>query len=69
MLLTFSIIICFIFSYLANLVSLAPIVGAFIAGLIIDTHKAASYFGVKQKPLEAVLTPLSRVFVPIFFLK
>lgn len=63
-----SLVICFGFSYLANLVSLAPIVGAFAAGLILE---GAHYQDVNEKwkhhELEEAVAPLSALLVPIFF--
>jgi Kef-type K+ transport system membrane component KefB len=40
---TFAICICFIFAYLADLIGLAPIVGAFAAGLILDPSDFADF--------------------------
>jgi len=51
----------FIFSYLASLVGLAPIVGAFAAGLVLaNTHQF--------KSIEERIKPVSDVFTPIFFI-
>lgn len=66
-LLGFSLVFCFFLSYLANLVGLAPIVGAFAAGLIIDGKQFSKYFGEDHAPLEDLIHPLSKFFVPIFF--
>lgn len=63
-----ALVICFGFAYLANLVSLAPIVGAFAAGLILE---GAHYQDVNEKwkhhELEEAVAPLSALLVPIFF--
>ncbi|MEZ6124316.1 MAG: cation:proton antiporter, partial [Planctomycetaceae bacterium] len=59
---------CFLFSWGANLVGLAPIIGAFAAGLILE---GAHYQEVGEKwknhRLEDALMPLSALLVPIFF--
>lgn len=58
---------CFVFSWFADLVGLAPIVGAFAAGLI---HEEVDYqeFTARGEPgLRALLEPLSQFLVPIFF--
>jgi Kef-type K+ transport system membrane component KefB len=69
MLLTLSLTLCFSFSYLAHLAGLAPIVGAFAAGLILEPEHSRFFFEQEEEyTLEHLLTPLSTVFVPIFFL-
>ncbi len=51
----------FIFAFLASLVGLAPIVGAFAAGLVLaNTHQF--------KSIERNLKPVSDFFTPIFFI-
>ena len=67
MLLALSVTFCFLLSYLAALAGLAPIVGAFAAGLIIDGTGFARYFGNNEPSIEDLLHPLSKFFVPIFF--
>ena len=61
--------ICFGFSWLANQVGLAPIIGAFAAGLILER---AHYQELGQKEhfeLEEALQPLTALLVPIFFVQ
>lgn len=67
MLLSLALIFCFLLSYLATLVGLAPIVGAFAAGLIIDGSGFAKFFGENEPSLEHLLHPVAKFFVPIFF--
>jgi Kef-type K+ transport system membrane component KefB len=56
---------CFLVSLLANLAGLAAIVGAFAAGLVLeDIH--FSRFGEKLS-LREMLTPVTTLFVPVFF--
>ncbi|MGQ0793140.1 MAG: cation:proton antiporter [Deltaproteobacteria bacterium] len=51
----------FIFAYLANLAGLAPIVGAFAAGLVVGGTK-------RHKAIQERLGPVADVFTPIFFI-
>lgn len=51
----------FIFAYLASLVGLAPIVGAFAAGLVLANTN-------QFKSIEERLKPVSDFFTPIFFI-
>ena len=51
----------FIFAFLASLVGLAPIVGAFAAGLVLSNTN-------QFKSIEERLKPVSDVFTPIFFI-
>jgi len=68
MLLTLSLTLCFTFAFLAHKFGLAPIVGAFSAGLIIEPEHSLVCFEREKESLERLLTPLSIIFVPIFFL-
>ena len=65
-----SLVICFGFSWLANLVGLAPIVGAFAAGLILEkTHYQELNDREHHHNLEEALSPLTALLVPIFFVQ
>jgi Kef-type K+ transport system membrane component KefB len=69
MLVASALVICFVFSWLANLIGLAPIVGAFAAGLILER---AHYHELGQKEkvdLEEALAPIATLLVPIFFVQ
>ena len=69
LLLATSLVICFGFSYLATLVDLAPIVGAFAAGLILE-HTHYQELGKKENiELEEAIKPLTALLVPIFFVQ
>jgi len=60
--------ICFIFAWAANAVGLAPIVGAFAAGLILEKvqyRELAERNGNHE--LEEVIEPIADLLVPIFF--
>lgn len=67
MLLAISLVFCFMLAYLANLMGLATIVGAFAAGLIIDGTGFARFFGDGEPSIDDLIIPVSRFFVPIFF--
>ncbi len=68
LLLASSLFICFGLSLLAGLAGLAPIVGAFTAGLILDPIQ---YQRLKDRTGEAhiedLIAPISSLLVPIFF--
>jgi Kef-type K+ transport system membrane component KefB len=67
LLLTTSLILCFGFAYLAAVVGLAPIVGAFTAGLIVEpVHYQALSHRQKDATIEELIAPLTMRFVPIF---
>jgi len=68
MLLTLSLTLCFAFAFLAHQFGLAPIVGAFSAGLILEPEHSKIFFEQEKESLEHLLIPLSTLFVPIFFL-
>ena len=59
--------LCFFLAWLSGLIGLAPIVGAFAAGLILeDTHSHA--FVARGEPgLEELVRPISSFLVPVFF--
>jgi Kef-type K+ transport system membrane component KefB len=67
MLLAFSIVFCFTFAWLAAIVELAPIVGAFAAGLVLDEVHFKPFERSDETSLEELLRPLSTILVPIFF--
>lgn len=66
-----SLAFCFLLAWLANLIGLAPIVGAFAAGLVLDPvhfrdFKDRSHFG-NEIHIDDLIRPLSDFFVPLFF--
>lgn len=68
MLVVTALVICFVFSWAANIVGLAPIIGAFAAGLILEgTHYQDIGDKWKHHHLEEALAPIAALFVPIFF--
>ena len=54
----------FVMAYVADLVGLATIVGAFAAGLVLDD---VSFKNKKEHHIEVLVKPLYCIFVPIFF--
>jgi Kef-type K+ transport system membrane component KefB len=67
MLLAFSIAFCFTFAWLASVVQLHPIVGAFAAGLVLDEVHFEPFERTGETSLEELLHPLNTILVPIFF--
>jgi Kef-type K+ transport system membrane component KefB len=68
MLLVASLCFCFLLSWLAALVGLATIVGAFAAGLILDE---VHFHDVRreERDLGDLLQPIATVLVPLFFVR
>lgn len=72
MLLVMSMVLCFGMAYLAYAIGLAFIVGAFVAGLIMEeahyqdlVHPARPYESITH--IDELINPLSAFFVPVFF--
>jgi Kef-type K+ transport system membrane component KefB len=66
-LLTLAISFCLFLAWAAAKVGLAPIVGAFAAGLILDEVHYNPTGGRTERDLKELLQPVSTVLVPIFF--
>jgi Kef-type K+ transport system membrane component KefB len=58
---------CFLLSWLASLIELAPIVGAFAAGLILEPVHFRAFKERGERELEELIHPISAFLVPIFF--
>ncbi|MFN8008483.1 MAG: cation:proton antiporter [Terriglobia bacterium] len=54
-------------AYLANLIELAPIVGAFAAGLILDPVHYQELRHRENNEIEELIGPIASFLVPIFF--
>ena len=69
MLLSFALAFCFLLAWLAGKAGLAPIVGAFAAGLVLeDVHyEALRDRDPERRDLLHLLQPLSGFLVPVFF--
>lgn len=66
-LLTLAISFCLFLAWASAKVGLAPIVGAFAAGLILDEVHYKPKDGRHERDLNDLLQPVSAVLVPIFF--
>lgn len=66
-LLATSLAICFLMSWAASKVGLAPIIGAFTAGLILDEVHFEHLQDHTKHDLLELLTPISTILAPIFF--
>lgn len=65
-LLTTALVFCFVLAYGASVIGLAPIVGAYAAGLILEDVHFRS-FATRHGELEELIQPLSTLLVPVFF--
>ncbi len=66
-LLATALIFCFGLAYLAAHVGLAPIVGAYAAGLILDDAHFRDFANRGEQQLERLVHPISSFLVPVFF--
>jgi Kef-type K+ transport system membrane component KefB len=69
MLLSFALAFCFFLSFMAGKAGLAPIVGAFAAGLVLeDVHyEDLRARDAQRRSLHGLLEPLAGFLVPVFF--
>lgn len=67
LLISFSLMFCFVMAYVSKIIGLAPIVGAFSAGLILDEVHFFDFSGKGEHLLEELLKPIAAFLVPIFF--
>jgi Na+:H+ antiporter len=58
---------CFFLSWLANVIELAPIVGAFAAGLILEPVHYRGFIDRGEHGLEELIHPIASFLVPVFF--
>ena len=68
--LLYPFVMLMLFAWLADLIGLASIVGAFAAGLIIkEEYFLATEAGVSQnkKPVETIIAPIEGILAPVFF--
>ena len=66
-LLAVGLAVCFVFSWLASLIGLAPIVGAFAAGLVLEDLHFRDFTTRGELTLEHLIRPISTFLVPVFF--
>jgi Kef-type K+ transport system membrane component KefB len=58
---------CFLLAWLSSLIGLAPIVGAFAAGLILEDVHYRGFVDRGEHTLEELIRPISAFLVPVFF--
>jgi Kef-type K+ transport system membrane component KefB len=66
-LLTTALVFCFLLSYLAAAIGLAPIVGAYAAGLILEDVHWREFTARGEHRLEELIQPVATLLVPLFF--
>jgi Kef-type K+ transport system membrane component KefB len=66
-LVTVSLSLCFLFAWASSLIGLAPIVGAFAAGLVLEDVHFKDFVSRGERSLEDLIRPISDVLVPVFF--
>ena len=59
--------LCFSLAYVAELIGLADIIGAFAAGILLDPYGQGVRTKQETATLSELLHPLSSLFVPLFF--
>ncbi len=67
LLLTTALVTCFLFAAAAAAIGLAPIVGAYAAGLILERVHYRDFTSRGERQLEELLEPVSGLLVPVFF--
>ena len=72
MLLATALVFCFTLAWLASAIGLAPIVGAYAAGLVLEDVHYRGFAGsgkreVGSGKLEELINPISSFLVPVFF--
>lgn len=66
-LLATALVFCFLLSFLASAIGLAPIVGAYAAGLILEDVHWRDFTARGEHRLEELIQPVATLLVPIFF--
>lgn len=66
-LLTTALASCFLLAWLASVIGLAPIVGAYAAGLILEEGHYRDFLDKGEHRVEDLVRPLSVFLVPVFF--
>ncbi|HZG54011.1 MAG TPA: cation:proton antiporter, partial [Pyrinomonadaceae bacterium] len=66
-LLALAVALCFVLAWAASGIGLAAIVGAFAAGLLLEEAHIERMPGRTKHDLHELLTPLTTILVPIFF--
>jgi Kef-type K+ transport system membrane component KefB len=58
---------CFALAWAANAIGLAPLVGAFAAGLVLEDRHSELFVQRGEQPLGELLQPMISFLVPVFF--
>ncbi|HEY8852349.1 MAG TPA: cation:proton antiporter [Gemmatimonadaceae bacterium] len=58
---------CFTLAWLSSVIGLAPIVGAYAAGLILEDLHYRDFADKEERQLEDLIWPISSFLVPVFF--
>jgi Kef-type K+ transport system membrane component KefB len=66
-LVTTALVLCFGLAYLASVIGLAPIVGAYAAGLVLEEAHAHRFASKGEAPIADLIRPLVSLLAPIFF--
>ena len=66
-LLATALVFCFTLAWLASMIGLAPIVGAYAAGLIFEDLHYRDFAAKEERKLEDLVRPISSFLVPVFF--
>ncbi len=64
---TVSLSLCFLLAWASSLIGLAPIIGAFAAGLVLEEVHFKDFVDRGERSLEDLLRPISDFLVPVFF--
>jgi Kef-type K+ transport system membrane component KefB len=62
-----ALVLCFVLSYIASIVGLAPIVGAYAAGLVLEETHYTELAGRGGRSLQDLIRPIATFLVPVFF--
>lgn len=66
-LLAIGLAFCFFLAWAASTIGLAPLIGAFAAGLVLEDLHSARFVARGEKPLAELVEPISSFLVPVFF--
>lgn len=67
--LSFCLLVCFFLAYVAGQIGLAPIVGAFAAGLILEEVQYREFRESGEHSVQELISPIATFLVPIFFVR
>jgi len=66
-LLVTALVVCFVLAYVASIVGLAPIVGAYAAGLVLEEAHYMELVARTGRSLPDLVRPIAIFLVPVFF--